>query len=146
MFARSYETNCIPPCAGERADMELRPDELTKLRYIQVYIDETIRRWPAVVDKLQQETPPEGLTISAEKKSTWIPGNVIIKRLHILSVEIHGRFLVLMSLYLSAGRPNQSSYSMHLSTHLSSWAFSCVRKRLATMIMRQFIGSISAMK
>ena len=59
--------------------MELRPDELTKLLYIQAYIDETIRRWPAVVDKLQQETPPEGLTISTEKKSTWIPGNVIIQ-------------------------------------------------------------------
>lgn len=54
---------------------ELSYPSLSKLRYLQACINETLRMHPAIPSGLQRMTPPEGLRIG----DIWIPGNTIVK-------------------------------------------------------------------
>lgn len=130
-------------CAKERADTELRPDELAKLPYLQACIDETLRLWPAVVDGLQRETPPEGLTIGTEKKSTWIPGNVIIKTPSYTLCR-DPRAFSRPDEFIPERWTTEPELILDASVYapFSLGRFSCVGKRLAMVMMRRFISSI----
>lgn len=48
---------------------------LSKLKYLQAVVDESMRLHPAVPSGVQRITPPEGMTID----ETFIPGNTIVQ-------------------------------------------------------------------
>lgn len=48
---------------------------LSKLKYLQAVVDESMRLHPAVPSGVQRITPPEGMMIG----ETFIPGNTIVQ-------------------------------------------------------------------
>lgn len=51
------------------------PLQLSKLKYLQACLDETMRLWPPVVSGLQRKAPEEGLWIG----DVFVPGNTVVQ-------------------------------------------------------------------